>query len=119
MPSDMEAVVSPFRLGALQDYLTIHRHLASRGITPEMLSAWIADQTRRVKAATKKQREEQRRRETAWKAHGPRCPACGTVLKLRAGDENDCHLTCYSCRWGKYVPKPAQEVWEEVLGVKF
>lgn len=110
--------IAPFRLGALQDYLTIHRHLEARGIPPEMLAAWIEKRTRRIKAATKKQREEDRKRAEAWKTHGPKCPDCGTVLTLRAGNDNDCHLTCYRCRWGKYVSSSAQEVMKEVLSGK-
>lgn len=112
--SEIEQATTPFRLGALQDYVTIHRHLERHGIGFEQIRAYLKKRTQHAKKNAKQHRTQVR----TWRQHGPKCPDCGTILTLRDGDDNDCHLTCYKCRWGKYVPMPAKKVWEEVIRKK-
>jgi len=110
----IESAIGPFRLGALQDYLTINKHLQKSGVTDAMLEAFLQGK----KSRFEKQMKMQKADAEAWKKNGPKCPKCGTPLTLRPGDDNDCHLTCYQCRRGEYIPRPIQEVFDEYLNIQ-
>ena len=39
----------------------------------------------------------------------PLCPECNTQMTLQALEKDDCHWTCPTCRFGRYVPHTVDE----------
>lgn len=115
----IEQAIHPFRLGALQDYLTIGDHLRRHAVTPAMLRAYVAHRAREIKAADQRSAAQIRAADRAgriWREKAPRCENCNGLLKLSPGDDHDSHWWCPACRWGRYDPRPVERVLAD-LGI--
>lgn len=119
----IETAIRPFRFGSVQEYLTIGAHLERQNIIRAMIREYLDHKIRELKKADHRMAEENRAAALAarqWEEKAPRCPHCGSVMKLSPGDDNDSHLWCPSCRYGQYLAKPVPRVLAEMgLVVKF
>jgi len=105
----IEEKLKAFRFGQLQDCVTILKILERNGLDPGDLVRWVDEEKKRrveIRADMEKRRKK-------FEAQIPRCPDCKTPMVLRpAGEspEDGSHWTCPKCRFGRYDPRPVEEI---------
>lgn len=116
-PSQIERIekaIRPFRQGLVQDTLTVAAELERHNISFELLRQYFQNTAQRINEAARANQASAIRQRDALRSVWPKCPDCGALVKLAAGDDTDSHWFCPKCRWGKYDPRPRAEVIKEI-----
>lgn len=101
-----------FSFGRIQDAATIIKALERNGISTGDFLAHVAKEKRR---RVRKQIEEQR---AGIERGVAKCPSCRIPMVLRAAGpdpEDGSHWTCPRCRFGRYDPRPVQDVQKSIV----
>ncbi len=106
----VEAAIGPFRFGAVQDAVTLARHLRRRGVSFSLLEQYIAARVRGIRRDTRRLEARQATLARIW----PHCPDCGEFVKIAPGDDGDSHWFCPKCRWGRYDARTKDQVIREL-----
>lgn len=116
----IDQYLSGYNARQIEDAAAVLRSLGRKGIAPAAFLAW-ADareaEKRRARFEAEKARAGHRRVAEAVRRHAPRCPDCGAPMSLYAGDNQDCHWVCRTCRHSIYRPHPPETELRKI-GVK-
>jgi hypothetical protein len=119
---EIESKLKVFSFGRIQDAATLIEKLKKHGIPTDDFLAYAAEEKRRRVQAEKEILKVQ----AATEKRLPKCPSCGIAMILRpvhppdpeTGDPGDpaegSHWTCKKCYFGKYDPRPVEEIRKSI-----
>jgi formamidopyrimidine-DNA glycosylase len=105
MAMHIDKLLTAFKFADLQTFCNIVEILDSHGKDVKDVIKYV----QKIHKEKRSYHEQLERNFEVWELKALKCRDCGTTMRLRTLQDNDCHWICPKCLYGEYRPHSVAE----------